>query len=63
MREYIIQVNDNKYGWCLERLAGTNEIRAKEILAKTQAENPNKEFRLCEVNNEECWWNNNFLAN
>lgn len=61
--EYIIQEYTEKYGWCLYVLAGRNIDSANKRLEEMKAMNPGKQFRIKEVNNEDCWWNDPGLCN
>ncbi len=56
MAEFIITKNTEKYGWCLFRLAGHDKQRAEKILERLKAENPNKELRIEEAQDKDCWW-------
>lgn len=61
--EYIITVKDDKYGWCLHLLCGTDEKRALQLLIQECERHPDKEFRVEAVEEKDCWWNDPFLCN
>ena len=60
--EYIIIENTEKYGWCLWRVCGKDYEWAQQVLRKEQEAHPDKEFRIETVNEDCCWWNDDFLS-
>ncbi len=72
VKEYIIVGDTDKYEGCLVKLAGYDFEKAKALLNKmlTNPDDNDKylmkgqtNFRIEEVNSNECWWNDPFLSN
>ena len=61
--EYVILEKTEKHGWCLWKLCGTDKEWAEKVLAREQAEHPDKEFCIDEVESKDCWWNDPTLCN
>lgn len=60
--EIIIEVLDEKFGWCLQQLA--NFDNAQSEFGKLQQKFPEKQFRISTMSKEdarEAWWNQGFL--
>lgn len=72
MSEYIIVGDTDKYEECLVYTCGKNKENAEKALNKL-LHNPDatdehfrkdhRNFRILEVSDESCWWNDPFLAN
>ena len=61
--EYIITEKDKKYGWCLHSVCGKDYEWALQVLMRRRAQYPDKELRIEEVEDKDCWWNDPFLCN
>ena len=61
--EYIITEKHDRYGWCLYKLCGKDREWAEKLLAKEQAAALDKELRIDEVDDKDCWWNDPTLCN
>ena len=60
--EIIIEVLDEKFGWCLQQLV--NFDNAESELEQLQQKFPEKQFRITTMSKEdarEAWWNKSFL--
>lgn len=65
MSEFIIVGDTAMYQECLVRLAGADYERAKEILeeVKREGKEGHTNFKIKEVADKDCWWNDPFLCN
>ena len=61
--EYIVTEKTEKYGWCLLVVCGKDKERARQILMNQQKAHPDKELRIEQVEDKDCWWNDPFLSN
>lgn len=61
--EYIITEYTVEYGWCLWKVCGNDYEWALQVLNNERQRLPYKKFRIEEVAEKDCWWNDPFLSN